>query len=305
MKKKVIQFLFGVNVYEIVFDFILAMYVRFYLYGALLDQGRIIDRLNAGTAIILALAIDFFIPWYLGVLYKQYRNAPQFVRKTVLIVFGFIVFFLYVEIPANLYHYKIVSMEMHMMALFIGGLFALISGGMLGANENEPVEKDEPSGLGATVMMLIAPLEIFGIYLAILIGQKVGIFFGVIIWLGLTVGIALGVFWLSMAIDKLLKMETGQFLAKWGKNLILPFILSTLMCAWTEIYIWPTLRYSQESGGSPDHFFVVFTLILTGLLPLRLIMALHPPLRLPTLITGGGAFYFFIHSLSRLVDLPH
>ncbi len=301
MKKKVIQFLFGVNVYEIVFDFVLALYVRFCLYGALLDQGRIIDRLNAATAIILALAIDFFIPWYLGILYKQYQNAPQFIRKTVLIVFGFIVFFLYIEIPANLYHYKIVSMEMHMMALFIGGLFALIAGAMLGAHENEPVEKDEPSGIGAAVMMSIAPLEIFGIYLAILIGQKVGVFFGVIIWLGLTVGIAIGVIGLSMTIDKLINKDTGQFLAKWGKTLILPFILVTLMCAWTEIYIWPTLRYAQESGGSPDRFFMVFTLILTGLLPLRLIMALHPPLRLPTLITGGGAFYFFIHSLSQLV----
>ncbi|HPM76769.1 MAG TPA: hypothetical protein PK961_06740 [bacterium] len=301
MKRKVSQFLFGVNVNEIAFDFVLAMYVRFCLYGALLDQGRIIDRLNAGTAIILALAIDFFIPWYLGILYKQYRKAPQFIRKTVLIIFGFVVFFLYIEIPANLYHYKIVSTEMHMMALFIGGLFTLIAGGMLGAHENEPVEKDEPSGLGAAVMMSIAPLEIFGIYLAILIGQKVGMFFGVIIWLGLTVGIALGVIWLSLVIDKLIKMDTGEFLAKWGKNLILPFILVTLMCAWTEIYIWPTLRYSQESGGSPDLSYMFFTLILTGLLPLRLIMAFHPPLRLPTLVTGGCAVYFFIHSLSQIV----
>jgi len=97
--------LFSINRDELLFDILLFVYVEFFLYSMVTGGKWFIQILSVNTLFTLGVVIDFFIIWYLGIIYSRYRkNTENFsIRILVVLISFWIVISLHFGIAFNIF----------------------------------------------------------------------------------------------------------------------------------------------------------------------------------------------------------
>lgn len=72
---------------EIIYDTILILYAEFFLYRLVAGGGRLVDIFSVEALFTIGTIINFFVIWYLGMLFMSYRHGG---RGTLAMVLFFI-----------------------------------------------------------------------------------------------------------------------------------------------------------------------------------------------------------------------
>jgi hypothetical protein len=119
--------------------------------------------------------------------------------------------------------------------------------------------------------------------------------FGVFI-LGLTFGIS------EISCDQWLEKLMERRAFQLFKAYVLPFFIVSSMCILEEIYVWGAVHRTQLTGGELESGYLLKHLLVTGIIPMRIIFALHPPISRLNIITGGLGLTYFVYEIVILVN---
>jgi hypothetical protein len=269
-----------VNIDELVFDITLALFAILF-HALVIPAGKtVVDILTPTTAVMLTLLIDFFVTFFLGNLFLRYE--PLFekhtgIKKLLYVVISLTILFLYIGVPANMYKFELISSD-NMMIPFLAGLFLIIGAAFIG------FDKDKGSGCGVMMAILSIPVLFGLIYLMLYIGEEMNNWF-----LGaVTLIVGLIVYGVGIVLIGRLKKTLFEEGSK-GMGIVriivlgilFPLTVALMLGFWQEIMV-----VAMGKSGGKDFFISVFTLILYGVIPVRVLMAAAPPYRI--INTGVG-----------------
>jgi len=78
-------------------------------------------------------------------------------------------------------------------------------------------------------------------------------------------------------------------------------IVITLLCLWDEIYLWGKINPALRTGEIVSTAGMIFYLIISGIIPIRILIALQPPVNIINMIIGTGSIAYFIYSVIQLL----
>ncbi len=76
-------------------------------------------------------------------------------------------------------------------------------------------------------------------------------------------------------------------------HILYPAIMAFFITTWSNLYLYASLKVSSHTNP----VYVIFLLIVTGIIPIRIFMALNPPVRFANIVISLGALFFFIYSI--------
>lgn len=304
--------LLRVNPGEIIFDVLLVLYAEFFLYTVAAPGGSLVGSLSADGLFITGILIDFFIIWYLGISFTRFLNRTEnpFILVGVAAMGLWLVVSLHFGIAINIgdilggtagNRFFFLGMTWGAPLVIIG-----IGGGVVFAFTEPKAARGEavlheralalqklfPLGmltLGAGIAWRVVKHLHFG-----------GIILGIVIW-ALVVAAAWA---LPRAAEAAFNRQTPgarDRAASVFMAYLFPVILATLVCLWDEIYLWGRLTPALREGTPWSAAGMVAYFFGSGIIPLRILMVLEPPVSIITAVTGLASLGFFIWQVLILV----
>ena len=307
------KYIININPDEVLFDVFLVMYARFFLYRLVTGGKWFVEILSMNTLLVVGVFIDFFIIWYLGMIFRSYLG---YYKK----IWVYIAFFIAALWIVGALH---MGMILHVFDLFgerdfiimsvFGYLMVMvgIGGGAVFAGTEFQMGKGKPTAaerLHAMKIVLPFGMWAMNIYLVYHLLDALHMKYwvlGIILW---AVMIFLEFYPLhraEMALRKRPPAPAGSPLsAPAGAfyRFAFPVIVLTLLCLWDEIYLWGTLSPAVRNREPMSIAGLIVSLTLGGIIPMRLLMLFKPPLNAVNLVAGAGSVGYFIYSVVTLLQ---
>ncbi|OHD55451.1 MAG: hypothetical protein A2014_05160 [Spirochaetes bacterium GWF1_49_6] len=286
------------NLDELVFDITLALFAIFFRRIVVPEGKTIVGILTPVSALVLTLMIDFTVSLLVGGLYLRYEKTIEkhpAVKKIILPVIFITVLFLFLGIPAVMHEQGLLPLEW-MIIPFIAGLFLILAGGSFGFS------KDKKQGC-ITGAILFAIPGLFGLIYALLyFGVDMGNWFaGIGIMIGGIIAFAGILVLLTKIAEKLFDHETGGYTLP-GTVLfgfLLPFLIAVSLGFWQEII---AVNQVKTAEGGKEFIQTIVTLIMYGIIPVRIMMALAPPYRIINTGVGLASLTVYIFTLQSYIN---
>jgi len=241
----------------------------------LLPWGRPLSGiLGAGSCIALFLAADFLVPFYVMRIFRDYSwhaGESSLPAKIALTIASFTILFLFIGFPS-----QIIRINGDVMAflpfLYFTGIWSAFCGGLTGYGfPSEDGNKKDKTGSTVLGIALMSP-PVFGVVLH-----------------------ALGAFnWF----ERLLMSESKnakRFISVTSK-IALPVIVIITLALVQQVYIEGSAA-GTGNNGSEKTSYVYFFLVLSGIIPLRIISGFAPPFRPLNLLAGVVSSLFYLYSV--------
>lgn len=293
----------------LVADLVLVLYAEL-LGGAVLARGGwLVKGMPVDLLLLLGVAVDFFLLWQLGLLahawchggaallerrwYVPAGLAAALLALWVVAALHLTMFFSVLEAAGRRDFLEALPRFFPFgAALLFGGL---AMGGIQGALEwkRRRGENIAAERLGVLVKLFPAACGMLLVYAA---WRIMGSFLPALLaGAALTTG---GVLLLRRLRARAAACPGPVREHKLFYNFVFPLLVFTLLCVWTELQLLAKAagaRAPLSRGG------LFFHLLVTGVIPLRLLLALQPPFRVLTLLTGALSIGYFLHGVLRLV----
>ncbi len=306
------KYIVNINPDEVLFDVFLVLYARFFLYKLVTGGKWFVEILSMNTLLVIGVFIDFFIIWYLGMIFRSYWGY----YKKIGVCIAFFIAVLWIVIALHL------GMIMNVFDLFgerdiiimsvFGYLMVMvgIGGGAVFAGTEFQMGKGKPTAaerLHAMKIVLPFGMWAMNIYLVYHLLDALDMkhwIIGIILW---AVMIFLEFYPLhraELAARRRPPVPPGAALTPAADafyRFAFPVIVLTLLCLWDEIYLWGTLSPAVRNHEPVSVAGMIFSLTLGGIIPMRLLMLFKPPLNLVNLLAGAGSVGYFIYSIVSLL----
>ena len=171
MKTK--SFFLNLNVYEVIYDLIILLYVII-IYKIFAKDTFLISRMNEIQLAIFILMIDIAVPFYLGKIYKNYQKIinNQLILRFIVVLFTFITFWLFFVIPITLYNNEYIQSEYVIGIILGGGVINIITGYLMTS-----------VGRSALIIPIVIGISLIILYTSLwlginLFGEKYGVIIG-------------------------------------------------------------------------------------------------------------------------------
>lgn len=239
----------------------------------------------------------YFLPLLIGRMYSvDFRDSPARVRKCVLAILFVTMFFAY----GNLLYLVITAMDgpgSHGKFLMVTATVFLIMGpiaGLMFTGKNAP--RVEGSSTQMIVFLLtVGMLPLFYVFMA---GEEIfgntGILLSMLIMAGLVIADVILIILLYLGYSKCKKMlmRSGAYNACiFIMRLLTPFCVSFLLVVFF-INSDRLFMAGRGAGGAAPILLAVLFYVVSGVLPLRIMLMLAPPVRPLNIFIGGASLVF-------------
>ncbi|PKL36004.1 MAG: hypothetical protein CVV44_17430 [Spirochaetae bacterium HGW-Spirochaetae-1] len=294
LKKKCLR----INKDEIIFDVILFIYTEFFLYSIVLRGKMFYQVISHEWFIPLSILTPFFISWYVGLLLLRLCDKTRSKLYTFLSILG-------LWIPCSMSVFLVSSFSgiggednSFVDLSYFGSLVGIIGGYIFGSTEYIALEKKSVLSKRLAGMSVVGGLFFFylGFFGGIFI-DNIGFTFICFI---LVFVCALGCIKLSNVLDEQGEKPLSAFYQNFMKS-VFPFIVLAFLCIWEELYLWGRINgaLSHNKTVSVPGMFVY--LLVSGIIPVRIMMALQPPRTLMNMTGGFATMGYFIYSVHVMV----
>jgi hypothetical protein len=303
------KFFWKVSISELLADAAIILYA-FFFSGYLFKDVNILTAVKPWQLLGLYTIVVLILPWYLGYLYAHFE---AFYSKT----FCKIILWIFILIVLATLGYLLavcmsipwteegktdkITENFAMFSLFLLVLGPMMALGGVTAGQDDFAKhsgKFDPENPSVTSVILIIVCAIgflvWGMSFQLV---KDHIILFILVYLGCSIPAIL----LYLAYIKLMVL-----LDKWGvyesltsfASYSFPFFIVSVLIFWNGIGMHVILNIVGSNGISFRG--LITSLVITGVIPFRLIMLLTPPLRLINIVIGIAAFVLFIVSLKQV-----
>jgi hypothetical protein len=306
------KYIININPDEVLFDIFLVVYAEFFLYKLVTGGKWFVEILSMKTLLVIGVFIDFFIIWYLGMIFRaywdNYRKIGPFIAFFIAAVW--IVCALHLGMILNVFD---LFGERDFIIMSVFGYLAVmvgIGGGVVFAGTEFQMGKGKQTAaerLHAMKIVLPFGMWAMNIYLVYHLLDELQMKYwvlGIVLW---AVMIFLEFYPLhraELAARKRPVPPAGAPLSRAAGafyRFVFPVIVITLLCLWDEIYLWGKLSPAVRAHETVSVAGMVAYLVLTGIIPMRLLLLFKPPLNAVNLLAGAGSVGYFIYSIVSLV----
>lgn len=291
-----------ININELIFDAVMLVFV--FILNRFFGPGQIKHTLSPMMITVIYLIFAYCLPWYMGIIYRQFEGYFQSTgRRVLLAIFGMLVLFIFISI--GYCTGKAGVLESNKGGFMImAGIVLLMMGCIVGGTYNPKLESaaEDNEDISLAGFIAIITLSILGFFCGISFIQHWHGTFGfvldflTIIMLFLGTAVVCIVLLTVMIYLKagLIKLKLLKPIMKL-KHFLLPFVLTTLLLLFNNLNLQIIKEMVQSiTGGSPG-LTVIIALIISGIIPFRIILLLTPPVRLINIGIGAIVFYLYIH----------
>jgi hypothetical protein len=306
------KYIFRLNWDELLYDIFLFTYAEFFLYRLVTGGKWFVQILSIETLLLAGVFIDFFILWYVGLVFREYLGYYK--KVFVFVLYGiaaiWIVIALHLGVATNVF--DIFGKQDFVIMSVFGYLLVMagIGGGIVFAGTEVQRSKGIPvAAVRARAIKIMVPfgmwaMNIYIVYHLLDALYMKNILLGAFLWAALT----FLEFWILRMIEKRVREKTatavttspGGFDRVFGK-FIFPVIVVTLLCLWDEIFLWGSITRALNHRETLSVAGTIGYLILAGIVPMRIILIFQPPLNLVNLVIGAGSMGYFLYSVSTLL----
>jgi hypothetical protein len=300
------DFFSKINGYEIAFDLAVFIFVLFLegFIGSPLSKKFIND---SGLMAVLYLVFAYCMPWYLGGIYMKYKEYKKaWIDKTVLVIFSIIVLFIFIMITFLCVAGSPGGFENRSGFILTSGIVLLIMGciAALTVPEGKTGSFENTKNISGGTIILVFTIGMLGffyiaIYKPFLPESAKGFlyylyFFGT--FFGVPVIIAVALMIVMIVKGLLVRLNLTKALFK-IKDFALPFFLTTLLLLFNSISSIYITRIGTTIFRDGSSLPVVLLLVFSGILPMRLLLILAPPVRFVNIVTGIAGMAVYIYSI--------
>ncbi len=306
------NYIFRLNVDELLFDIFLLVYAEFFLYRFVTDGKWFVQVLSMEMLLVGGIFIDFFIIWYIGLVLREYLGYYK--KVFIFVLYGiaalWIVIALHLGVIMNVF--DIFGKQDFIVMSVFGYLLVMagIGGGIVFAGTEVQRRNGTPvAAVRARALKIMVPfgmwaMNIYIIYHLLAALYMKNLLVGAILWVVLT-GMEFGIFWL---IERRIRGNAaapvaaapGRFDRLFGK-FIFPVIVVTLLCLWDEIFLWGSITRALNHKDTLSAAGTIGYLTLAGIIPMRIILVFQPPLNLVNAALGAGSIGYFLYSVVMLL----
>lgn len=307
------KYIVNINPDEVLFDVFLVVYAQFFLYKLVTGGKWFVEILSMNALFVIGVFIDFFVLWYIGMIFRSYWGY----YKKVSVFIAFFVAALWILVSLHLGMASNVfdlfgKPDLIIMSVF-GYLMVVvgIGGGIVFAGTEYQMGKGKPTAaerLNAMKKLLPIGMWAMNIYIVYHLLDALDMkswILGIGLW---AVMIFLEFYPLhcaEIAVRKRPPAPPGAALTPAASafyRFVFPVIIVTLLSLWNEIYLWGKLAPAVRAHEAVSIAGMIFYLVLTGIIPMRLLMLFKPPLNLVNLTAGAGSIGYFVYSIISLVS---
>lgn len=258
----------------------------------------IINFLNPNTSLVLIFTIQFFVTFQLGKLFTIYnsRKISKFVGNFIKITIFLVLLFLLIGLPANIEKFGLLEGN-YMMWAILGGVFVMLTAGLIGFNSEEDKKADALGIIGIVIFIVLAiGLLVLMLYIGV---DKHSWLLGILVFIGGLILLGFLLFRISLVFEKFENIKVPKPIKISSK--IVFIILSALsIIIWQSIHIYANMKFSIEFDGYINTQYLIFSLILTGILPFRLLWAFSEPGKIFSIISGVLFIAIDIYSIVNI-----
>jgi hypothetical protein len=298
-----------INSDETVIDFILLIFSCIITFYLIPEKSILIKILNPYSVLILIFFIEFFCILFIS---EQYKKMFKFSEKKDA---GFIAKFLFFITVTGLYFIMIITVVF--FNLYIGNtaleylksnhelslvIFVILGFPiMLGYLIGFPAETWKK-----TNYIIYVPATLY--FLMLLISTATFFYHSLPLWAlfifitgagGLIVPVYLKTSKKHSGLRKKIENRYLKYRAirKIWKSILLPLIIIVMFIFWEELVLITMVQTAYNNDIVLNPLIILFSLLLSGILPLRLLALLTPPFKIINIITGILVLYFYFNSL--------
>ncbi|HOD17005.1 MAG TPA: hypothetical protein PLA65_19285 [Spirochaetota bacterium] len=307
------KYILSINPDELLFDLFLVLYAEFFLYKLVTGGKLFVEILSMNALFVIGVFIDFFVLWYIGMIFRSYRGY----YKKVGVFIAFFVAALWILVSLHLGMAKNVfdlfgKPDLIIMSVF-GYLMVVvgIGGGIVFAGTEYQMGKGKPTAaVRLNAMKKLLPISMWAMNIYIVYHLLHAL--DMKSWI---LGIGL---WAVMIFLEFYPLHRAELAARRRPpappdaaltpaarafyRFVFPVIIVTLLCLWNEIYLWGKLAPAVRAHETVSIAGMIFYLVLTGIIPMRLLLLFKPPLNAVNLLAGAGSMGCFIYSIVSLVS---
>ena len=293
-----------INIQELIFDIIIVI-TAYKLYSIVIPQGKtFISAFNEFTLLCVIMSIEFIIISYLGLLYDEIGVLfDTTVGLFLLKPFYFIIITgLFLELIVAVFLFDLVPLKqlkgdaefVILLALTAPFLMSLLAG----------FSEDAIQGLKyffyvpGTLLLVAVPVNCF------IIGYYSRWYWG-LLSLPAMLLVLFSPLLIRLLLGKIIKKEVKavSVMKSVFSNLLFPAIVALALAFWHEIIFKAAIKTQINNKMAVSKGFMIGSLFFSGLLPVRLLMALQPPYRIINTILSLGAFGYFFYNMMNSINL--
>lgn len=319
-----------INIDELIFDVIIASGI-FFIGNVLVKERNFTDILGEEILSNLIIVIDFVLSYYLGkseakMINKDFlKTSADFKLKQLIVPAVFAVvsiytlFVLWISLPIVLKVPGIFTFVLGIIVIIIGAATGLTSGTLNLANDKNPELTDNQETQKPASSFFLKYLNektisrhpsfilpvLFFLYVLIFIFSKFGSSTGIMALLIIVVALIVAILSIFLSGGIIIiwiifyeaVVARVPIVDKIFRKLIVPFFIAVILMLWEHLYLLSAVDDFQQVNILK----IVLVLMFTGIIPLRIVMFLKPPVKIANLIMAVIAISFYIYSIQYLI----
>lgn len=304
------RYILHVNRDELLFDIMLYAYAEFFLYRFVTGGKWLVQFLSMESLLVAGVFVDFFIIWYLGMVFREY--LAYYTNALIHVAYGiaalWIVIALHLGVVMNVFDIFGKS-DFIVMSVF-GYLLVMvgIAGGVVFAATEVQRGKGKPvAAVRLRTLKIVVPIgmwamNIYMVYHILGALNMRSFLVGIPLWLLFT----FLEYFLFRFFEKRVQKDAPAELRpsrfdRIFRSYLFPVIVVTLLCLWDEIFLWGSITRALSRGETLSLAGTIAYLTLAGIVPMRIILIFQPPLNLVNLAMGAGSMGYFLYSVAMLL----
>ncbi len=247
----------------------------------------------------LSIFIAFFISWYVGLLTLRLFDKNRGRIYTLLSFLG-------LWIPCSMSIFLTISFSgivgednRFVNLSYFGSVLGIIGGYIFGNTEYIACEGKSVLAKRLPGMSVVCGLFFF--YLGFFGGFFIDFAGFTIICYILCFVCGLGGIQLSNVLDEQGEKSISTFYQNFIKYMF-PFIVLAFLCIWEELYLWGRINGALTNNETVTVPGILIYLVVSGIIPIRIMIALQPPRTLINITVGFATMGYFIYSVSKIVN---
>lgn len=297
-----------IKIPDMVFDGILLLFSLYMLQWLIPQQTGIALRLSPGFSFFLLLFLELIAIMYMGTLYAEFqqrKGARKKVPAWVTAVFFFAVNGMFLTLMITSLFLKASHLDFlqsmmavrHWEMMFI---FIMTIPVILGFLVSFPDE----NGKSNQSAIIFLPMTVFMIFLLILFGNIWhDLHFGyAMLFLAGTALVTAGPFFIGWSIRRVVreKPQWTEYTVQGWKKLILPALVAVMFVLWQDYTLMTMAKAVINNRLEVSEMHLWISLIVSGVIPMRMLVLLTPPFRWINLLTGAAVMYLYLMSMKNL-----
>ncbi len=284
------------NIHEFFLDLMIVVFVTALNFFVVNREFSVFTATDPAGLAVLIVLIDVIVPAYLARLRAQILANVRLMKKFISallsgIVISSIVMMGFV-LPILLHIYNILE-EGVMAVLLVVGIIAVILSAVSGdapEKANKPIEESDsiPSYIWILWILCLAAVVIFGLVYMLEFFVNGKVLYGILSVAGMIGGLIIITYGFMEGASRL----SGFFASTGYQRYLEPSFIIIMVLLWQEIF------FSLTTAGKPGApaMNLVF-LSLSGVLPVRLMAAVEPPIRPINIIVAVAALSWTVYSM--------